>query len=393
MKLSERVLQLKPSATLAISAKAQELKSQGKDILSLSVGEPDFPTPEYICMAAKNAVDAGFTRYTPVPGLPGARKAASDYFNRRYGADSGPEHIIIGNGGKQCLYNLCQALLNPGDHVLIPAPYWVSYPPMVELAGGKPVIIATSAEKKFKVSVSDLEKSLTPKTRALLLNSPSNPTGVCYGKEELDAIAQWAVDKNVVVISDEIYDRLVYGGAPSLSLCSWWNKHPDNFVIVNGVAKSYSMTGWRVGYALAEPELIKAMTRLQGQSTSNVCSVAQKAAQAALSHRTGAVEEMRKAFERRRDIAMEIVSAWPDVVCPTPDGAFYIFPDVHAHYNEKLPDSTTLCAYLLDEAGVALVPGIAFGDDRCIRISYAVSDDVLVKALKKVEKVLLGKKK
>ena len=221
MKLSERVLQLKPSATLAISAKAQELKSQGKDILSLSVGEPDFPTPEYICMAAKNAVDAGFTRYTPVPGLPGARKAASDYFNRRYGADSGPEHIIIGNGGKQCLYNLCQALLNPGDHVLIPAPYWVSYPPLVELAGGKPVIIATSAEKKFKVSVSDLEKSLTPKTRALLLNSPSNPTGVCYGKEELDAIGQWAVDKNVGVIADELYDRLVYGGAPSMSLCSW----------------------------------------------------------------------------------------------------------------------------------------------------------------------------
>lgn len=393
MKLSERVLQLKPSATLSISAKAQELKSQGKDILSLSVGEPDFPTPEYICIAAKNAVDAGFTRYTPVPGLPGVRKAASDYFNKRYGAASGPENIIVGNGGKQCLYNLCQALLNPGDHVLIPAPYWVSYPPMVELAGGKPVVIAASAEKNFKVTVSDLEKSLTPKTRILMLNSPSNPTGVCYSKEELDAIAQWAVDKNVIVLSDEIYDRLIYGGKPSLSLCSWWNKHPDNFIIVNGVAKSYSMTGWRVGYALADMDLIKAMTRLQGQSTSNVCSVAQKAAQAALSQRTGAVEEMRKAFERRRDIAMEIVSAWPDVLCPKPEGAFYIFPDVHAHYNDKFPDSTTLCAYLLDEAGVALVPGVAFGDDRCIRISYAVSDDVLVKALKKVEKVLIGKKK
>lgn len=393
MKLSERVLQLKPSATLAVSAKAQELKSQGKDILSLSVGEPDFPTPEYICTAAKNAVDAGFTRYTPVPGLPGLRKAVSDDFNRRYRAASGPDNIIVSNGGKQCLFNLCQALLNPGDHVLISAPYWVSYPPMVELAGGKPVIIATSPEKNFKLTIPDLDKSLTPKTRILLLNSPSNPTGVCYSREELDAIAQWAVDKDIVVVSDEIYDRLVYGGAPSLSLCAWWNKHPENFVIVNGVAKSYSMTGWRVGYALANVDLIKAMTRLQGQSTSNVCSVAQKAAQAALSTQTGEVEEMCKAFERRRDIAMEIVSAWPDVVCPTPDGAFYIFPDVHAHYCDTYPDSTTLCAYLLDEAGVALVPGVAFGDDRCIRISYAVSDDILVKALKKVEKVIVGKKK
>jgi Aspartate/tyrosine/aromatic aminotransferase len=393
MKLSERVIQLKPSATLAVSAKAQELKSQGKDILSLSVGEPDFPTPEFICKAAKEAVDAGFTRYTPVPGMPGLRSAASDYFNKRYGAASGPENIIISNGGKQGLYNLCQVLFNPGDHVLIPAPYWVSYPPMVELAGGKPVIIATSAEQKFKVTVSDLDQSLTPKTKALILNSPSNPTGVCYTKEELDTIAQWAVDKGVLVISDEIYDRLVYGGQPSLSLCSWWNRHPDKFVIVNGVAKSYSMTGWRVGYTLAEGDLIKALTRLQGQSTSNVCSVAQKAAQTALSVRTGAVEEMRQAFERRRDIAMEIISSWPDVVCPTPDGAFYLFPDVHAYYNDRLPDSSAVCTYLLEEVGVALVPGVAFGDDRCVRISYAVSDDILVKALKKVEKALINNRK
>lgn len=392
MKLSERVLQLKPSATLAVSGKAQELRSQGKDILSLSVGEPDFATPDYICKAAKQAVDSGFTRYTPVPGLPELRAAAAGYFNKRYEASAEAENIIVGNGGKQCLFNLCQVLLNPGDHVLIPAPYWVSYPPMVELAGGKPVIIATSAEKKFKVSIAELEKSFTPKTRALLLNSPSNPTGACYTKEELDAIARWGVEKDIMVISDEIYDRLVYGGLPSLSLCSWWKQYPDNFAIVNGVAKSYAMTGWRIGYTLAGVDLIKAMTRLQGQSTSNACSVAQKAAQAALQGETGAVEEMRKAFERRRDIAMEIVSSWPDVICPVPDGAFYIFPDVHAHYNERFPDSTSLCTYLLDEAGVALVPGVAFGDDRCIRISYAVNDETLVKALKKVEKVLLSKK-
>lgn len=389
MKLADRVAQLKPSATLAVSAKAQELKAQGKDILSLSVGEPDFPTPEHICKAAKEAITSGFTRYTPVPGIPELRAAAAAYFNRSYGISAEADHIIISNGGKHCLYNLCQALLNPGDHVLIPAPYWVSYPPMVELAAAKPVLIATAPEKDFKVTPADLEKGLTPKTRLLLLNSPSNPTGACYTKEELDAIAQWAVERGVIVISDEIYDRLVYSGTPSLSLCSWWQKYPENFVIVNGVAKTFAMTGWRVGYALAHPDLIRAMSRLQGQSTSNVCSVSQKAAVAALNGEMGKVEEMRAAFERRRNLAMDIVSSWPDVVCPRPSGAFYIFPDVHRHYGPRFADSTSLCTLLLAEAGVALVPGAAFGDDRCIRISYAVSDDTLVSALHLVAKVLL----
>ncbi len=389
MKLADRVAQLKPSATLAVSAKAQELKAQGKDILSLSVGEPDFPTPEHICKAGKEAITSGFTRYTPVPGIPELRAAAAAYFNRNYGIAAESDHIIISNGGKHCLYNLCQALLNPGDHVLIPAPYWVSYPPMVELAAAKPVIIATAPERDFKVTPADLEKSLTPKTRVLLLNTPSNPTGACYTKEELDDIAQWAVDRRVVVISDEIYDRLVYGGTPSLSLCSWWQKHPENFVIVNGVAKTFAMTGWRVGYALAHPELIRGMSRLQGHATSNVCSVSQKAAVAALTGDMGKVEEMRAAFERRRNLAMDIVSSWPDVVCPYPSGAFYIFPDVHRHYGARFSDSTSLCTLLLSEVGVALVPGVAFGDDRCIRISYAVSDDTLISALHLVTKVLL----
>jgi aspartate aminotransferase len=389
MKLADRVAQLKASATLAVSAKAQELKAQGRDILSLSVGEPDFPTPEHIRKAAKDAIDAGFTRYTPVPGIPELRLAAAGYFNRHYGIAAEADHIIISNGGKHCLYNLCQALLNPGDHVLIPAPYWVSYPPMVELAAAKPVIIATLPEKDFKVSPADLEKSLTPKTRLLLLNSPSNPTGACYGKDELDAIAEWALARGVVVIADEIYDRLVFGDTPPLSLCSWWQKHPENFVIVNGVAKTFAMTGWRVGYALAHPDVIRAMTRLQGQSTSNICSVAQKAAVVALNGDMDMVEEMRAAFERRGKLAMDIVSAWPDVLCPRPHGAFYLFPDVHRRYGPRFADSTGLCTLLLDEAGVALVPGAAFGDDRCIRMSYAVSDDTLLKALHLVEKVLL----
>lgn len=391
MKLAERVAQLKPSATLAISAKAQELKAQGKDILSLSVGEPDFPTPEHIRDAAKKAMDEGFTRYTPVPGMPALRKAAADYFNNFYDADARAENIIVTNGGKQGIYNLCQALLNPGDHVLIPAPYWVSYPPIVELAAAKPVIIPTLPEKGFKVTKADLEKSLTPKTRMLMLNSPSNPTGSCYTRDELDAIADWAVGKGIVVFADEIYDRLVYGDVEPVSLCNWWRKYPENFVIGNGVSKTFAMTGWRVGYMLGAPDITQAMSRLQGQSTSNVCSISQKAALAALTGGFDEVEVMRKAFERRRDLAMAIVDAWPDVICPKPGGAFYIFPDVHLHYNERFPDSTALCSCLLDEAGVALVPGVAFGDDRCIRLSYAVDDDTLVKALKKVESVLLGK--
>lgn len=391
MKLADRVATLKPSATLAISAKAQELKAQGKDILSLSVGEPDFPTPVHIREAAKKAIDDGFTRYTPVPGMPELRAAAAGYFNHFYGTSAKAENTIITNGGKQGIYNLCQVLLNPGDHVLIPAPYWVSYPPMVELAAAKPVIINTAPEKNFKITPAELEKSLTPKTRMLLLNSPSNPTGGCYTADELNAIAEWAVSKGVVVFSDEIYDRLVYDGVEPQSLCAWWEKYPENFIIGNGVSKTFAMTGWRVGYVLAKAEVIQAMSRLQGQSTSNVCSISQKAALAALNGGYEDVETMRKAFERRRNLAMDIVGSWADVICPKPDGAFYIFPDVHRHYNERYPDSAALCSHLLDEAGVALVPGSAFGDDRCIRISIAVADDVLTKALKKVEKVLFEK--
>ena len=311
MKLAERAAQIKPSATLSVSTKAMELRAKGKDILSLSVGEPDFPTPAHICKAAKEAIDAGFTRYTPVPGIPELRTAAARYFNKFYGTEAEAEHVIIGNGGKHCLYNLCQALLNPGDQVLIPAPYWVSYPAMVELAGAKPVVVPSTAENNFKIGVEDLERSRTPKTRLLFLNSPSNPTGVCYSRAELDAVAAWAVEHGVIVVSDEIYDQLVYKPAEAQSLAPWWSRHPELFVVVNGVAKTFAMTGWRVGYALGHPDLIKAMSRLQGQSTSNVCSISQKAAVAALTGPFGPVDEMRVAFERRRNLALEIISSWP----------------------------------------------------------------------------------
>ncbi len=391
MKLAERAAQLKPSATLAVAARAMELKAEGRDILSLSVGEPDFPTPEHIRKAACEAMEAGFTRYTPVPGFPDLRKAAAGYYKQFYGVEAEVENIIIGNGGKQGLFNICQVLLNPGDHALIPTPYWVSYPPMVELAGAKAVPVPSTAERGFKIGVHDLEQSFTPKTRLLFMNSPSNPTGAVYSRKEQEEIAAWAVERGVVVIADEIYDQLVYEPAEVHSLSPWWQDHPANFIIAGGVAKTFAMTGWRVGWTLGHPELIKAMSRLQGQSTSNVCSFAQKGALAALNGSYKPVEEMRKAFQRRRDLALEIISFWPDVVCPKPDGAFYLFPDVHRHYTPACPDSTAICTKLLNEAGVALVPGVAFGDDRCIRISYAVDDETLVKALHKVEKILLNK--
>jgi aspartate aminotransferase len=390
MQLAARVTQLKPSATLAINALAQELKAAGREVISLSVGEPNFDTPRHISAAAIKAIESGFTKYTAVQGIPELRKAAADYFNA-YGAEATQENIIVSNGGKQCLYNIFQSLLNPGDEALIPAPYWVSYPPMVELAGGKAVIVAAGVEKKFKITPEDLEKKRTAKTKICILNSPSNPTGAVYTADEIDRLAEWAVASKIVLVSDEIYDQLVYAPAKHAGFCSWWHKYPENFVIVNGVAKSFAMTGWRVGYTLAQDSVIKACSKLQGQSSSNICSIAQKAALAALTGGLGCVVAMRQAFANRKNLAMEIIKTWPDVICPEPDGAFYLFPDMHRHYSSAMPDSSAMCKVLLDKAGVALVPGVEFGDDNCIRLSYATDDATLQKALLKIGKCLFGK--
>ncbi|MDL2314450.1 pyridoxal phosphate-dependent aminotransferase [Desulfovibrio sp. OttesenSCG-928-C14] len=388
MDLAQRVQQLKPSATLAVSAMAQELKAAGREIISLSLGEPDFNTPAHIRQAAIKAIDEGFTHYTAVPGIPELRKAASGYFNTLYQAGSAPENILISNGGKQALFNLFLAVLNPGDEALIPAPYWVSYPPMVELAGAVPVTVPAGVEKGFKVTPEDLERYRSPKTRLLLINSPSNPSGALYSRAEADALAAWAVENKILLVADEIYDQLVYTPEGHASFAPWWKKHPEYFCIANGVAKSFAMTGWRVGYLLANPEIIKACNKLQSQSTSNVCSIAQKAALAALEGGLDCLAEMREAFIRRRDLCMEMIASWPGVQCPKPLGAFYLFPDMRAVYNEKIPDSPALCKFLLEKAGVALVPGQAFGDDNCVRISYATSDDLLRKAMGKIAEVL-----
>lgn len=392
MKLAQRITRIKPSATLTINTKAQELRAAGRQIVSLAVGEPDFRTPEHVCDAAKVALDQGFTRYTPVPGIPELRTAVAAYFNTFYGVDAAMENVVVTNGGKQSLYNLFQVLLDPGDEVIIPAPYWVSYPALVQLADGVSVFVTTEPENDFLVSVEQLEAARTPRTRCLVMNTPSNPTGCHYTQMQLDAIAAWAVEKGIFVISDEIYDQLVYAPARPASLAPWWQRHPENFAVVNGLAKSFAMTGWRVGYTLAHADLIKAMTKIQGQSTSNICSIAQKAALAALTGGWDCLAPMLAAFVRRRDLGLSMIRAWGNVVCPEPAGAFYLFPQVDWYYTPQVPDSTALCGLLLEKAGVALVPGAAFGDDRCIRISYALDDETLAGCLDRIGQVLHGLK-
>ncbi|WP_165078429.1 MULTISPECIES: pyridoxal phosphate-dependent aminotransferase [unclassified Desulfovibrio] len=388
MQIAERLSQIQPSLTLAINTRAQELRAQGVAVTSLAVGEPDFPTPGHIKEAAKAAIDANFTRYTAVAGIPELRRAAGRYFERHYATPVAPESIIIGAGGKQCLYTLIQTTINPGDEVLIPSPYWVSYPDMVRLAGGVPVTVHAGAAQGFKVTPLMLENAVTEKTRMLILNTPNNPTGAVYADREFMQIMRWALARNIFVLSDEIYDQLVYPPAQMTSAITWFAHCPELVAVANGLAKSYAMTGWRVGFLAAHPEIIKKMAMLQGHSLSNVCSVAQKAALAALEGPDDCVIEMREAFRRRRDLAMDIVARWPRAVCPRPDGAFYLFVDVSALYGGAINDSTALCSYLLDEAHVALVPGAAFGDDNCVRLSYAVADDTLADALGRVGEAL-----
>lgn len=388
MQISERLRSIKPSLTLSVNCRALELKAQGINVTSLAVGEPDFPTPKHICDAAKVAIDANFCRYTAVPGIPELRKAAGDYFGRTYGVAVPPESIIIGAGGKHCLYNFIQATINPGDEVLIPAPYWLSYPDMVELAGGVPVSVYAGADLGFKVTAAMLEAKTTDKTRLLILNSPSNPSGAVYTEAEFASIMRWALDRGLFVLSDEIYDQLVFAPARMSSAIPWFQKYPEQVAVLNGTSKSYAMTGWRIGYLAASAQLVKAMSALQGHSTSSICSISQKAALAALEGPTNYLATMREAFCRRRDMAMEIIGGWGKAICPTPDGAFYLFVDVHQYYNDSVSNSTELCTRLLDKAHVAVVPGAAFGDDNCIRFSYAVADDVLADALARVGAVL-----
>ncbi len=388
-KLSDRVISLKPSATLAIAAKANELKARGENVIGFGVGEPDFDTPANIKESGIKSIQAGKTKYTDVGGIKELKAAVIEKFKRDNGVTYKPSEIIVSCGGKHSLYNLCMAFFEPGDEVLVPAPYWVSYPPMVELAGATPVIIPTGKDKDFKIDSDDLARYTTPKTKALILNYPSNPSGVSYTKDELSDIAGFCVKNNVYVVSDEIYEKLVYDGFKHTSIASIGDDIRQLTIIVNGVSKTYAMTGWRIGYAAGPEALISAMTKIQSQSTTNASSVAQWAAVEALIGPQDEVERMRREFEARRKLIVDGLNAIPGVTCRNPEGAFYAFPDVSGIYGKsyagaKIAGSIDFAAFLLSEAKVALVPGVEFGDDNCVRLSYAASVAEITEGVRRI---------
>ncbi|MDE6328230.1 MAG: pyridoxal phosphate-dependent aminotransferase [Duncaniella sp.] len=395
--VSERVQALAPSATLAMSQKSAELKAQGVDVINLSVGEPDFNTPAHIKEAAKKAIDDNFTFYTPVAGYMSLRKAVSDKLKRENGVDYAPEQIVVANGAKQALCNVILASINPGDEVVIPMPAWVSYVEMVKLAGGTVVSVDADITQDFKITPDQLEKAITPATRMLLLCSPSNPTGSVYSREELQAIVDvLAKHPDVMVLADEIYEHINFTG--SFTSMAAFPEIADRVILINGVSKAYAMTGWRIGYCAAPLWLAKAVTKLQGQYTSNASSIAQKAAEAAYTGSQECVAEMNEAFRRRRDLVVELASDIPGLKVNRPQGAFYLFPEVSAYIGKTTPEgkkierSADLAMYLLESGHVATVDGGAFGMEGYIRLSYATSDDNIREALRRMKEALLALK-
>ena len=388
-KISERVMALSPSATFAMSQKAADLKATGLDVISLSVGEPDFNTPDHIKEAAKKAIDDNFSFYTPVPGYLSLREAICRKLKRENGLDFTPAQIVVGNGAKQELCDVILSVVNKGEEVLIPVPAWVSYMEMVKIAEGVPVLIYAGPEQKFKVTPQQLEAAITPKTKAVLICSPSNPTGSVYSKEELQGLVDvLAKYPDIIVIADEIYEHITYVG-PTTSLASF-PEIKDRVVVINGVSKAYAMTGWRIGYCAAPLPIAKAVSKLHGQYTSNCSSIAQKAAEAAYDGPQDCVEQMRQAFERRRDLIVGLAKQIPGFNVTVPDGAFYIFPEVSALFGKKAGDKVIssaddLAMYLLEEALVASVSGAAFGAPDCLRFSYATSDEKLIEAMGRVK--------
>ncbi|MBW4679160.1 MAG: pyridoxal phosphate-dependent aminotransferase [Microcoleus vaginatus WJT46-NPBG5] len=381
MKLAARVGQVAPSLTLAIAAKAKAMKAEGIDICSFSAGEPDFDTPAHIKAAAKQALDAGKTKYGPAAGEPKLREAIARKLKKDNGLDYAPENVVVTNGGKHSLYNLMMALLDPGEEVIIPAPYWLSYPEMVKLASGVPVIIHADAESNYKITPAQLREAITPKTRLFILNSPSNPTGMVYTPDEIRALAEVIVEKDILVVSDEIYEKIIYAGVEHLSIGSIGKEIFDRTIISSGFAKAYSMTGWRLGYLAGPLNLIKAVTTLQSHSTSNVCTFAQYGAVAALEESQDCVEEMRQAFAERRQVMYDLLNAIPGLNCPKPDGAFYLLPNI----SKTGLKSLEFCDALLESQQVAVIPGIAFGADDCIRLSYATDMATIEKGMSRLE--------
>lgn len=387
--LSDRLNRLAPSATLAMSQKSAELKAQGVDVINLSVGEPDFNTPDHIKKAAKRAVDENYSRYSPVPGYPALKKAIVDKLKNENGLDYEPSQIICSNGAKQSVCNAVLALVNPGDEVIIPAPYWVSYPQMVLLAEGTPVTVEATIEQDFKITPEQLEAAITPKTRALILCSPSNPTGSVYSAEELEALA--AVlrrHERVIVLSDEIYEHINYiGSHASIAACEGMK---ERTVVINGVSKAYAMTGWRIGFIAAPEWIAKGCNKLQGQYTSGPCSVSQMAATAAFAGDQTCVETMRQAFERRKNLIVRLAKEIPGLEVNDPHGAFYLFPKCSSFFGKRdgdrvINNSTDFALYLLEVAHVATVGGDAFGSPACFRMSYATSDENIIEAMRRIK--------
>ena len=390
--LSDRLNSLSPSETLAMSQKSNELKAQGIDVINLSVEEPDFFTPDHIKAAAKKAIDDNFSFYSPVPGYMPLRKAIAAKLKNENGLDYKPEQIVCSNGAKQSVCNTLLCIVGPEDEVIIPAPYWVSYIEMVKLAEGKSVIIPAGLEQNFKITPAQLEAAITPKTKAIILCSPSNPTGSVYSKEELKGLVDVLVKyPNIIVIADEIYEHINYIGKHES--IAQFSEIKERVALINGVSKAYAMTGWRLGFVAAPEWLAKASNKLQGQYTSGPSSIAQKAAEAAFAGDQAPVEEMRKAFERRRNLVIELVKNIPGLECNVPDGAFYVFPKCDSYFGKsfgdrKINDSADLAMYLLEEGHVACVGGVAFGAPECIRMSYATSDENLVEAFNRIKQTL-----
>jgi aspartate aminotransferase len=382
MKLAARIAQVPGSMTLAIAEKAKAMKAEGLDVLGFSAGEPDFDTPDHIKAAAKQALDEGKTKYGAAAGEAGLRAAISRKLYRDNQLAYKTENVLVTNGGKHSLYNIFQAFLDPGDEVIIPAPYWLSYPEMVKLASGTPVIVQTELSQNFKITPAQLQQAITPRTKFFVLNSPSNPTGVVYTPAEIRALAKVILDSHVWVISDEIYEKNLYEDAEHLSIASLGQELFERTFVSSGFAKTYSMTGWRVGYVAGPVEEIKAMTRLQSHSTSNVCTFAQYGAIAALEGSQDCVSEMLSAFAARRKVMLDYLNAIPGLECPQPDGAFYMFPSIR----KTGMRSMEFCEALLASHQVAAVPGIAFGADDAIRLSYATDMETICKGMERLEK-------
>ncbi len=391
--LADALSRVKPSATIAVSQKARELKAKGKDVIGLGAGEPDFDTPDNIKKAAIDAINRGETKYTPVAGIPELRQAIVAKFKRENGLDYKPEQVIVGTGGKQILFNAFMATLNPGDEVIVPAPYWVSYPEMVAINGGTPVFVNTKIEDNFKLTASDLEKAITPKTKWLIFNSPSNPTGSAYTEAELKALTDVLVrHPQVWILTDDMYEHLVYGDFVFTTPAQVEPSLYDRTLTMNGVSKAYAMTGWRIGYAAGPLQLIKAMDMVQGQQTSGACSIAQWAAVEALNGTQDFIPENKKIFQARRDLVVSILNQATGIHCPTPEGAFYVYPSCAGLIGKKteagkvIETDEDFVTELLEAEGVAVVHGSAFGLGPNFRISYATSDELLEEACSRIQR-------